>query len=61
MLDDVVQLLNAWMENKFITMDQMNEKARLTTTLKSHAVVLSIPQVRAAVLARDILQGHLHE
>ena len=51
---DILIRLKAWMSNNFITVEQMDEKAKLTSTLISPATVLSRPRAREAVLARDI-------
>ena len=51
---DILIRLKAWMSNNFITIEQMDEKANLTSTLISPATVLSCPRAREAVLARDI-------
>ena len=51
---DILIRLKASMSNNFITIEQMDEKANLTSTLISPATVLSRPRAREAVLARDI-------
>ncbi len=55
---DIVLRLKTWMNNDFVTHEQMDERAELRSTVISPAAVLSNTCIRAAVLARDILKGH---
>jgi hypothetical protein len=57
---DIILRLRAWVSNNFITNQQMEEKAKLPSTIISPATVLSTPRASEAILACDILQGHLH-
>jgi hypothetical protein len=58
---DIILRLRAWVSNNFITNQQMEEKAKLPSTIISPATVLSTPWAREVILACDILQGHLHD
>ncbi|CAB4039900.1 Hypothetical predicted protein [Paramuricea clavata] len=51
----IIKRLNAWMENNFISAEQLDQEAPLPDGLVSpQEMLLTPPRVRAVVLARDI-------
>ena len=58
---DAANRLDAWMENNFITEEELAKKAALPGGLISPTQMLSSPWVRTLLLTRDISWGHLRE
>ena len=52
--DMCIKRLQAWLQNHFITPEQINDAAGPPEGLISPAPILSTPRVRASVLTRDI-------
>ncbi|CAB3978286.1 Hypothetical predicted protein [Paramuricea clavata] len=51
---NIIKRLNAWMENNFISAEQLDQEAPLPDGLVSPQEMLLTPRVRAVVLAHDI-------
>ena len=52
--NDIKKRLAAWLENNFVTQEELDKVARLPEGLVSPEEMVATPRVRAIVLARDI-------
>ena len=52
--NDIKKRLAAWLENNFVTQEELDKVARLPDRLFSPEEMVATPRVRAMVLARDI-------
>ena len=52
--NDIRKRLPAWLENNFVTQEELDKVARLPEGLVSPDEMTATPRVRAMVLARDI-------